>query len=234
MVCEPPRITAFSPLGKHVRTGRLRFGFRTWRRGSATVALRPPQTTICFTPMEINKWAAPHVCVKAIRSGRRGRRWRRGGFRRGGNKLVSWCSRCVTVRLCVPKESSWKEATRLQQKQTKLQFVAASRRESHLVCGRPKFVPTPTRGRLWTTFLTVATSGRLNMNATAGRHRKGGEESIDKFYFLPYFLRHCFKKINILGFLLTSVGHEDFHCGVLQQVSPGKDGPDLCEQPFPV
>lgn len=36
------------------------------------------------------------------------------------------------------------------------------------------------------------------------------------------------------GCLLTSVGHEDFHCGILQQVSSGKDGPDLCEQPFPV
>lgn len=36
------------------------------------------------------------------------------------------------------------------------------------------------------------------------------------------------------GCLLTSVGHEDFHCGILQQVSSGKDGPDLCEQPFPM
>lgn len=36
------------------------------------------------------------------------------------------------------------------------------------------------------------------------------------------------------GFRLTSVGHEDFHCGILQQVSSGKDGPNLCEQPFPM
>lgn len=36
------------------------------------------------------------------------------------------------------------------------------------------------------------------------------------------------------GCLLTSVGHEDFHCGILQQVSSGKDGPDLREQPFPM
>lgn len=42
---------------------------------------------------------------------------------------------------------------------------------SHLVCGRPKFVPTPTRGRLWTTFLTVAASGKLNMTATVERRR---------------------------------------------------------------
>lgn len=32
--------------------------------------------------------------------------------------------------------------------------------------------------------------------------------------------------------LLTPVGHEDLHGGVLQQVSSGEDGPDLCEQPF--
>lgn len=32
--------------------------------------------------------------------------------------------------------------------------------------------------------------------------------------------------------LLTPVGHEDLHGGVLQQVSSGKDGPDLREQPF--
>lgn len=43
-----------------------------------------------------------------------------------------------------------------------------------------------------------------------------------------------FEKKKSNGLLLTSVGHEDFHCGVLQQVPSGKDGPDLCEQPFPV
>lgn len=32
--------------------------------------------------------------------------------------------------------------------------------------------------------------------------------------------------------LLTSVGHEDFHSSVLQQVPSGKDGTDLREQPF--
>lgn len=32
--------------------------------------------------------------------------------------------------------------------------------------------------------------------------------------------------------LLTSVGHEDFHSSVLQQVSSGKDSTDLCEEPF--
>lgn len=32
--------------------------------------------------------------------------------------------------------------------------------------------------------------------------------------------------------LLTSVGHEDFHSSVLQQVTSGKDGTDLREQPF--
>lgn len=146
---------------------------------------------------------------------------------------------------CVPKENGWTGASKLQQEQTKLQFVAAAHRESHLVCGRPKFVPTPTRGRLWTTFLTVATSGRLNMKATAEAHEQR-EELTDEYFhsqFLPFrvllsssplFLGGCLKKINILGFLITSVGHEDFHCGVLQQVSSGKDGPDLCEQPFPV
>lgn len=43
---------------------------------------------------------------------------------------------------------------------------------SYLVCGRPKFVPTPTRGRLWTTFLTVAVSGKLNMTATVERQKE--------------------------------------------------------------
>lgn len=53
------------------------------------------------------------------------------------------------------------------------------------------------------------------------------------FHFLPFFFC-CLKKNTYNALLLTSVGHEDFHCGVLQQVPSGKDGPDLCEQPFPV
>lgn len=31
---------------------------------------------------------------------------------------------------------------------------------------------------------------------------------------------------------LTPVGHEDLQCGVLQEVTSGEYGPDLCEQPF--
>lgn len=38
--------------------------------------------------------------------------------------------------------------------------------------------------------------------------------------------------ISTIKCLLTPVGHEDFHSSVLQQVSSGKDGTDLCEQPF--
>lgn len=53
------------------------------------------------------------------------------------------------------------------------------------------------------------------------------------FLFLPFFFC-CLKKNTYNGLLLTSVGHEDFHCSVLQQVPSGIDGPDLCEQPFPV
>lgn len=34
------------------------------------------------------------------------------------------------------------------------------------------------------------------------------------------------------GSCLTSVGHEDFQSCVLQEVASGKDGTDLCEQPF--
>lgn len=46
-------------------------------------------------------------------------------------------------------------------------------------------------------------------------------------------LQHGFIKLSD-GRFLTSVGHEDFHSSVLQQVSPGEDGTDLCEQPFPM
>lgn len=38
--------------------------------------------------------------------------------------------------------------------------------------------------------------------------------------------------ISMIKCRLTSVGHEDFHSSVLQQVSSGKDGTDLREQPF--
>lgn len=96
----------------------------------------------------------------------------------------------------------------------------------YLVCGRPKFVPTPTRGRLWTTFLTVAASGKLNMTATVESHR--GRLKYPSTYS-PKIKN--FRTLTI-ECLLTSVGHEDFHSSVLQQVSSGKDGADLCEQPF--
>lgn len=43
---------------------------------------------------------------------------------------------------------------------------------------------------------------------------------------------HIPRKTVTIKCLLTSVGHEDFHSSVLQQVSSGKDGTDLCEQPF--
>ena len=69
---------------------------------------------------------------------------------------------------------------------------------SHLVCGRPKFVPTPTRGRLWTTFLTVAASGKLNMTAAVERR----EISI---YYIKDYLNYSLNYIEFTTVILMYV-----------------------------
>lgn len=71
---------------------------------------------------------------------------------------------------------------------------------SHLVCGRPKFVPTPTRGRLWTTFLTAAASGRLSMTEAAERHRETTQlnsSSVKKISILQACVLHYIISIGV-------------------------------------
>lgn len=91
--------------------------------------------------------------------------WYYDRFRCGA--VCMWCTRarggCLQPsRMRMPQK----------RKKNELWCISVFGRVSHLVCGRPKFVPTPTRGRLWTTFLTVAASGKFNMTAAAKRHRE--------------------------------------------------------------
>lgn len=84
-----------------------------------------------------------------------------------------------------PAENVKNQPLKMWMAQKELLCISGFSGLSHLVCGRPKFVPTPTRGRLWTTFLTVATSGKFNMTAAVERNR---ETSSYMFIFLIFTL----------------------------------------------
>lgn len=42
-------------------------------------------------------------------------------------------------------------------------WVGREKKNAHLVCGIPYLMPTPTRGRAFITFFTVAWSGKANI-----------------------------------------------------------------------
>lgn len=73
------------------------------------------------------------------------------------------------------------------------------------------------------------------MTATAERQReKKRKAKILNIYQQGYNKTITWLRLSNYSIVcfLTSVGHEDFHSSILQQVSSGKDGADLCEQPF--
>lgn len=119
------------------------------------------------------------VTLCACDSGKGGGEHSDGGLRRRSISVLNVLSLPTTVFDIFRPVRSW---CRLQRG-----IQNPESRAPHLVCGRPKFVPTPTRGRLWTTFFTVAASGKLNMTAAGDKH---GQISIRTGIIVILLVRH--------------------------------------------